>query len=53
MASGPLANTQSNIDGWKSIHLDPNEDNVMVFLDEVILFRILNLTVISNVLLQL
>ena len=36
MASGPIANTHPNIDGWKSIQLDPNEDNSMVFLDKVI-----------------
>ena len=35
VASGPLANTETNINGWKSIHLDPNEDNAMVFLDQV------------------
>ena len=35
VASGPIANTHSNIDGWRSIQLDPNEDNAMVFLDQV------------------
>ena len=35
VASGPVANTHPNVDGWKSIQLDPNEDNAMVFLDQV------------------
>ena len=36
MASVPLANTESNVDGWKSIQLDANEENAMTFLDKVI-----------------
>ena len=39
VASGPIGNTEANIAGWKSIHLDPNEDNAMVFLDKVILIQ--------------
>ena len=35
VASGPIANSHPNVDGWKSIQLDPNEDNAMVFLDQV------------------
>ena len=35
MASNPLANTEANVEGWKSIQLDANEENAMTFLDKV------------------
>ena len=40
MASNPLANTESNVDGWKSIQLDANEENAMTFLDKVTKFGV-------------